>query len=144
MKRLQVSLRFDDGGSIELTAALSCGSFEGVGRCYLDIIDFERRVERFLDYPISKDAAPCIEGGYFREDMSSLSQTHLRIAATPIGDVGKIALEVQLGNPFDGGISEFRAQLVASMVVEYEDLRRLHKALKSCVREPGTEFTVDL
>ncbi|MFC5771126.1 hypothetical protein [Thauera sinica] len=142
MKRLRISLRLDDGESAELTAALSCDGFEGIGRCYLGVKDFEHRIEGFLDYPLSKFAVPCIEGGYFKEDMSALSQTHLKIAAFPIGNVGKVALEVELSTPFDEGLSVFRAKLVTFITLEYEDLRRLHEALKSCIREPGVDFIV--
>ncbi len=146
MKRLCILLHLDDDSiAAKLTVALNYERFEGVGSCYLDIKSFESEIEKFLDYPLLKSTAPCIEGGYFMS--GSLSQTHLRIAALPIGNIGKVVLEVELGTPVDGGSSEFRgdfqARLAASIVLEYEDLRKLYGALKSCIREPGIEFIVD-
>jgi len=145
MKNFRALLNFDDGMTARLTVALRCECFEGEGSCYLDIKSFEGKIEKFLDYPLSKSAAPCIEGGYFMN--GSLSQTHLKITAFPIGNIGKVALEVELGTPVDKNSSEFRgdfqARLVTSMVLEYEDLGRLYGVLKSCIREPGIEFIVD-
>lgn len=106
--------------------------FSGVGRCYISEDDLMSRLKGFESYPINGNVNPCIEGGYYNEDMSSLKETHLHLSVRQVDLRGGVGMKIVLANSSDDG-KDFFAQSTIDIRVEYEKLKEIVASIKAAV-----------
>ena len=144
MNHLKLSVKNSDDETSELFASLQYNEFHGAGCCYLNVAAIHDAAQKFALFPLPIDGAICLEGGYYKENMRELEQTHLHISARPSGGVGRLLLRIALSTPVDQYICEFEAKLVCVVPISYEQLKGISEALIALVNGHGNEYQINL
>lgn len=132
---IQIRLLPDSDGAAELFMEYSTRGFSGRGSAWFDLNDLEKKVERFLDYPLSVDDLPSLRGGYWNQDGTKLNFEHVFLSAYPIGNLGSLALSIRCATPVaDSGFDEVRCSGTAEIAITYQQLAQFAADMKHLVR----------
>jgi hypothetical protein len=87
---VRIELLPDSDGSGEFSIEYSISGFSARSSAWFDLNDLEKKVERFLDYPLPADNLPCLRGGYWNQDATNLDFEHVFYLFGQLGIVGRL------------------------------------------------------
>jgi hypothetical protein len=92
---LEVSWSGDDGDGVgRLTVAAVANGFSGRTQAWFNRETITQFAEELSRYPLDARQRPRIEGGFGGEP----TQTHVALSAYPVGNVGQVAIGVDLAS----------------------------------------------
>jgi hypothetical protein len=134
----------DESELAELCIEISHKSFSGFGSCYVSIPKLKNDAITFGIYPLPAGGTAAIEGGFFKNDMISLEETHLHISAVPLGRLGNVQLRILLSNRVDDQLKDDLMKLECKILTSYEQLRLLSNSLVSLADGTVGDFEIIL
>ena len=128
---IRLTIKRDEDGSCELIANFSSKGFSGSGSAYFGLANLVKIAVAFAALPLSKENRPCIQGGYFDQGNSHvLSQEHLHISATPLGNTGRVRLLLRASTPVSETMpNELQRSASVEFSADYEQMRSLSLGL---------------
>jgi hypothetical protein len=138
---VRIRIAPDPDGSGELFIEYSTSGFSGKSSAWFDLTDLEKRVERFLDFPVSIDDLPCLSGGYWNQDGTKLESEHIFLSVRPSGHLGQLVLSIRCAtSAADLECGESRCSGSAEVAITYQQLAQFSTELKNlvCARADGS------
>ncbi|WP_250633103.1 hypothetical protein [Pinirhizobacter soli] len=128
---IRLTIKRDEDGSCELIAHFASKGFSGSGSAYFDLASLAKVAVDFSAFPLSKENRPCIQGGYFDLGNSQvLSQEHLHISASPLGNTGRVRLLIRTSTPASETMpNELQRSASIEFSADYEQMRSLSRGL---------------
>jgi hypothetical protein len=130
-------------GSTELQISFSCGAFSGQGSAYFDAKRLSANAEAAGLFPLSRDNAVCIEGGYLDSARPGVvRERHLSLRFVA-GQISPVELQVGAGVPWvhKPGLRHWSE---ATFLIDYEQVRAISTALLKLARGEKTSARIEL
>lgn len=139
--KLRLTLQPDTDGTGQLFVEASSDGFAGSSSAWFDLQGLAEFAGELEAYPLPKEAAPMLEGGYWKDGV--LDQCHVGLHFRQVDLRGTVGIGVRLAEPIhEGDRAESRGQASFEIRTDYAAVSQFAKELRELATGAGQEATL--